>query len=82
MIWTNVAWTDVAWTNVPVTVGIRSRYSQEATFKVWSKSCVPGGGGGGWCVMVVCTPILVFSLSLSQAEQQYLPLRDHQLQIF
>ena len=28
---------------------------------------VVGGGGGG---QVVCKPILVFSLSLSQAEQQ------------
>ena len=26
------------------------------------------GGGGGWCW--VCKPILVFSLSLSQAEQK------------
>ena len=28
---------------------------------------VSGGGGGGW--WVVCKPILVFGLSLSQAEQ-------------
>ena len=26
-------------------------------------------GGGGWWVVVVCKPILVFSLSLGQAEQ-------------
>ena len=30
--------------------------------------CCGGGGGGGWCVM--CKPILVFSLSLNQDEQQ------------
>ena len=31
-----------------------------------------GGVGGGWCWwwVVVCKPILVFSLSLGQAEQQ------------
>ena len=35
---TNVARTYVAWTNVSKTVGICSRWSQEPTFKVWSKS--------------------------------------------
>ena len=38
LIWTNVSRTNVAWTNVTVTVGICSRWSQEPTFKVWSKS--------------------------------------------
>ena len=28
-----------------------------------------GGGGWWWWVVVVCKPILVFSLSLGQAEQ-------------
>ena len=39
LIWTNVTRTNVAWTNVSVTVGIFSRWSQEPTYKVWSKSC-------------------------------------------
>ena len=38
MIWTNVARTNVAWTNVIMTVEMCSRWSQEPTFKVWSKS--------------------------------------------
>ena len=38
LIWTNVARTNVAWTNVVMTGGISSRWSQESTFKVWSKS--------------------------------------------
>ena len=38
LIWTNVARTNVAWTNVNLIVGICSRCSQEATFKVSSKS--------------------------------------------
>ena len=38
LIWTNVARTNVPWTNVAMTVEIRSRWSQESTFKVKSKS--------------------------------------------
>ena len=38
MIWTNVARTNAIWTNVTVTVGICEIWSQEPTFKVWSKS--------------------------------------------
>ena len=38
LIWTNVSRTNVAWTNVTVTVGICERWSQEPSFKVWSKS--------------------------------------------
>ena len=38
LIWTNVARTNVAWTNVNLIVGIRSKGSQKATFKVSSKS--------------------------------------------
>ena len=37
LIWTIVARTNVAWTNVTMTVGICCRYSQDPTFKVWSK---------------------------------------------
>ena len=37
-IWTNVAMINIAWINVAMTVGISSRWSQESTFKVWSKS--------------------------------------------
>ena len=37
LIWTNVARANVACTNVAITVGISSRWSQESTFKVWSK---------------------------------------------
>ena len=36
-----------------------------------------GGGGGGWWV-VVCKPILVFTLSLGQAEQKHLFLDEWQ----
>ena len=32
------------------------------------KKIVVGGGGGGW--VVVCKPILVFSLGFGQAEQK------------
>ena len=38
LMWTNVSRTNVAWTNVTVTVGICERWSQEPSFKVWSKS--------------------------------------------
>ena len=38
LIWTNVARTNVARTNVIVTVGICLSWSQDPTFKVWSKS--------------------------------------------
>ena len=38
LIWTNVARTNVAWINVTMTIGICKRWSQETTFKVWSKS--------------------------------------------
>ena len=38
LTWTNVTKTYVPWTNVTVTVGTCSRYSQEPTFKVLSKS--------------------------------------------
>ena len=41
LIWTNVVRTNVAWTNVTMTVGISSRWSLEANFKVLLKS-VPG----------------------------------------
>ena len=37
LIWTNVARTNVAWVNVIMTIGICSIWSQEPTFKVWSK---------------------------------------------
>ena len=37
-IWTNVAMINIAWINVAMTVGISSWWSQESTFKVWSKS--------------------------------------------
>ena len=37
-IWTNVARINVVWTNVHLIVGICSRCSQEATFKVSSES--------------------------------------------
>ena len=45
---------------------------------------VCGGGGGGW---VVCKPILVFSLGLSQAEQypvskSFLPETKFSLSLF
>ena len=38
LIWTNVTRTNVAWTNVTMAVGNYHRWSQEPTFKVWSKS--------------------------------------------
>ena len=38
LIWTNFARTNVVCTNVTMIVGICSRWSQEPTFKVWSKS--------------------------------------------
>ena len=38
LIWTNVARTNVAWINVTMTIGICRSWSQETTFKVWSKS--------------------------------------------
>ena len=38
LIWTNVARTNATWTNVTLTVGICSKYSQEPTIKVSSKS--------------------------------------------
>ena len=37
LIWTKVAKTNVAWTNVTVTVRICEIWSQEPTYKVWSK---------------------------------------------
>ena len=37
LIWTNITRTNVAWTNVTVAVGICLRWSQEPTFKIWSK---------------------------------------------
>ena len=36
LIWTNVARTNVALTNVTMTIGIRSRWSHEPSFKVWT----------------------------------------------
>ena len=56
---TNVVRTNVAWTNVTGTVGICLRWSQEATFQVWSKLGQKqlrlelfrvGWGGVGWGV--------------------------------
>ena len=38
LIWTDVARTNVAWTNVNMIVGIFAGCSQEATFRVSSKS--------------------------------------------
>ena len=38
LIWTNVTMKNVACTNVTMIVGICSRWSQEPTFKIWSKS--------------------------------------------
>ena len=38
MLCTNVARTKVAWTSVTMTAGICLRWSQELTFKVWSKT--------------------------------------------
>ena len=38
LIWANVARTNVAWINVTMTLEISKRWSQEPTFKVWSKS--------------------------------------------
>ena len=37
LIWANVPRINVAWTNVNLIVGICSRHSEEATFKVSSK---------------------------------------------
>ena len=59
LVLTNVAKTNVARTNVTVRVGICSRWSQEATFQVWSKLGQKqlrlelfrvGWGGLGWGV--------------------------------
>ena len=38
LIWTNVARVCVAWTNVTMTVGPLKTWSQDPTFKRWSRS--------------------------------------------